>query len=137
MDWDIHFNWALFRGFFNALSISQDTHVYFIYKLVCIHVLKQIFYVMLHILRFVTHLLCYVTHILCCVVLCCELRFVFSKFVMWLLSFVSKQGKHCILDVSGNAIKRLQVAALYPIAIFIRPKSVEAIMWVPRHIPLH
>lgn len=81
-----------------------------------------------HILRCVTHLLRYVTHILCCVVLCCELRFVFSKFVMWLLSFVSKQGKHCILDVSGNAIKRLQVAALYPIAIFIRPKSVEAIM---------
>ncbi|EFX75703.1 hypothetical protein DAPPUDRAFT_214226 [Daphnia pulex] len=39
-----------------------------------------------------------------------------------------KQGKHCILDVSGNAIKRLQVAQLYPIAIFIKPKSVEAIM---------
>nr|CAH7768567.1 unnamed protein product [Callosobruchus chinensis] len=39
-----------------------------------------------------------------------------------------KQGKHCILDVSGNAIKRLQVAQLYPIAIFIKPKSVESIM---------
>ncbi len=38
------------------------------------------------------------------------------------------QGKHCILDVSGNAIKRLQVACLYPIAIFIKPKSVESIM---------
>ncbi|VVC95582.1 unnamed protein product [Leptidea sinapis] len=37
-------------------------------------------------------------------------------------------GKHCILDVSGNAIKRLQVAQLYPIAIFIKPKSVESIM---------
>lgn len=40
----------------------------------------------------------------------------------------SMQGKHCILDVSGNAIKRLQVAQLYPIAVFIKPKSVEAIM---------
>ena len=38
------------------------------------------------------------------------------------------QGKHCILDVSGNAIKRLQVAGLYPIAIFIKPKCPEAIM---------
>ncbi|XP_030629043.1 discs large homolog 1-like protein isoform X13 [Chanos chanos] len=41
---------------------------------------------------------------------------------------VAQKGKHCILDVSGNAIKRLQVAALYPIAIFIKPKSVENIM---------
>lgn len=38
------------------------------------------------------------------------------------------QGKHCILDVSGNAIKRLQQAQLYPIAIFIKPKSIEALM---------
>lgn len=41
---------------------------------------------------------------------------------------VAERGKHCILDVSGNAIKRLQVAGLYPIAVFIRPKSVEAII---------
>ena len=47
-----------------------------------------------------------------------------------LANYCSKQGKHCILDVSGNAIKRLQVAQLYPIAIFIKPKSVEAIMCV-------
>lgn len=33
--------------------------------------------------------------------------------------------KHCILDVSGYAIKRLQVAQLYPIAIFIKPLSSE------------
>ncbi|XP_010784429.1 disks large homolog 3 isoform X4 [Notothenia coriiceps] len=39
-----------------------------------------------------------------------------------------RQGKHCILDVSGNAIKRLQQAQLYPIAIFIKPKSIEALM---------
>lgn len=38
------------------------------------------------------------------------------------------QGKHCILDVSGNAIKRLQVAQLYPIAIFIKPKSMDSLM---------
>ncbi|XP_036410245.1 disks large homolog 1 isoform X2 [Megalops cyprinoides] len=41
---------------------------------------------------------------------------------------VAEKGKHCILDVSGNAIKRLQIAQLYPIAIFIKPKSVENIM---------
>ncbi|XP_062527390.1 disks large 1 tumor suppressor protein isoform X4 [Bombyx mori] len=41
---------------------------------------------------------------------------------------VAEKGKHCILDVSGNAIKRLQVAQLFPIAIFIKPKSVESIM---------
>uniref|UniRef100_A0A8D8RWP5 Disks large 1 tumor suppressor protein n=1 Tax=Cacopsylla melanoneura TaxID=428564 RepID=A0A8D8RWP5_9HEMI len=41
---------------------------------------------------------------------------------------VAEKGKHCILDVSGNAIKRLQVASLYPIAVFIKPKSVESIM---------
>ncbi|XP_043379080.1 disks large homolog 1 isoform X25 [Chelonia mydas] len=41
---------------------------------------------------------------------------------------VAEKGKHCILDVSGNAIKRLQIAQLYPISIFIKPKSVENIM---------
>ena len=41
---------------------------------------------------------------------------------------VAEKGKHCILDVSGNAIKRLQAARLYPIAIFIKPKSVDAIL---------
>ncbi|KAJ8351231.1 hypothetical protein SKAU_G00227070 [Synaphobranchus kaupii] len=41
---------------------------------------------------------------------------------------VAERGKHCILDVSGNAIKRLQQAQLYSIAIFIKPKSVEALM---------
>ncbi|XP_037538380.1 disks large homolog 1 isoform X1 [Nematolebias whitei] len=41
---------------------------------------------------------------------------------------VAEKGKHCILDVSGNAIKRLQLAQLHPVAIFIKPKSVENIM---------
>ncbi|XP_032830804.1 disks large homolog 2-like isoform X6 [Petromyzon marinus] len=41
---------------------------------------------------------------------------------------VAEKGKHCILDVSGNAIKRLQAAQLHPVAIFIRPKSLECIM---------
>jgi disks large protein 1 len=41
---------------------------------------------------------------------------------------VADKGKHCILDVSGNAIKRLHAAQLYPVAIFIRPKSAESIM---------
>nr|CAB3238213.1 disks large homolog 2 [Phallusia mammillata] len=41
---------------------------------------------------------------------------------------VADKRKHCILDVSGNAIKRLQVAGLWPIAIFIRPQSIEWLM---------
>lgn len=41
---------------------------------------------------------------------------------------VADKGKHCILDVSGNAIRRLKMAQLYPIALFIKPKSVEWIM---------
>ncbi|TRY76754.1 hypothetical protein TCAL_08554 [Tigriopus californicus] len=41
---------------------------------------------------------------------------------------VAVQGKHCILDVSANAIKRLHVAQLYPIAIFLKPQSVESIL---------
>ncbi|XP_065075364.1 disks large 1 tumor suppressor protein isoform X6 [Ochlerotatus camptorhynchus] len=47
---------------------------------------------------------------------------------------VAEKGKHCILDVSGNAIKRLQVAQLYPIAVFIKPKSVESIMEMNRRM---
>ncbi|XP_030647896.1 disks large homolog 1 isoform X3 [Chanos chanos] len=41
---------------------------------------------------------------------------------------VAEKGKHCILDVSGNAIKRLQMAQLHPIAVFVKPKSVENIL---------
>nr|XP_057930045.1 disks large homolog 1-like isoform X4 [Doryrhamphus excisus] len=41
---------------------------------------------------------------------------------------VADKSKHCILDVSGNAIKRLQLAGLYPIAILIRPCSVDNIL---------
>ncbi|XP_031166997.1 disks large homolog 2 isoform X28 [Sander lucioperca] len=44
------------------------------------------------------------------------------------VKYVAEGGKHCILDVSGNAIKRLQVAQLYPIAIFIKPKSMDSLM---------
>uniref|UniRef100_A0A8C2XI04 Discs, large homolog 2 (Drosophila) n=1 Tax=Cyclopterus lumpus TaxID=8103 RepID=A0A8C2XI04_CYCLU len=44
------------------------------------------------------------------------------------VQYVAERGKHCILDVSGNAIKRLQVAQLYPIAIFIKPKSIDSLM---------
>uniref|UniRef100_H0X5L3 Discs large MAGUK scaffold protein 3 n=1 Tax=Otolemur garnettii TaxID=30611 RepID=H0X5L3_OTOGA len=48
------------------------------------------------------------------------------------LTQVQEKGKHCILDVSGNAIKRLQQAQLYPIAVFIKPKSIEALMEMNR-----
>ncbi|MEQ2270219.1 Disks large 4 [Xenotaenia resolanae] len=41
---------------------------------------------------------------------------------------VAEQGKHCILDVSANAVRRLQAAHLHPIAIFIRPRSLENIL---------
>nr|XP_018916915.1 PREDICTED: disks large homolog 4 isoform X5 [Bemisia tabaci] len=47
---------------------------------------------------------------------------------------VAEQGKHCILDVSGNAIKRLMVAQLHPIAVFIKPKSIESIMEMNKRI---
>ncbi|XP_037938659.1 disks large 1 tumor suppressor protein isoform X4 [Teleopsis dalmanni] len=47
---------------------------------------------------------------------------------------VAEKGKHCILDVSGNAIKRLQVAQLYPVAIFIKPKSVDSVMEMNRRM---
>ena len=48
---------------------------------------------------------------------------------------VAESGKHCILDVSGNAIKRLQSAGLMPIAIFVKPKSVESILEMNKHLP--
>ncbi|XP_044538902.1 disks large homolog 3 isoform X2 [Gracilinanus agilis] len=38
---------------------------------------------------------------------------------------VAERGKHCILDVSGNAIKRLQQAQLYPVAVFIKPNEMN------------
>ena len=40
------------------------------------------------------------------------------------------QGKHCILGVSGYAIRRLQMADLHPVAICVRPTSAEVIQWV-------
>jgi len=45
---------------------------------------------------------------------------------------VAEKGKHCILDVSGNAIKRLQAARIYPIAVFVRPRDTDFIMSVNR-----
>ena len=50
---------------------------------------------------------------------------VLKPHIFYFESFAQK--KHCILDVSGYAIKRLQVATLYPIAIFLKPKSVDCI----------
>ncbi|XP_032878412.1 disks large homolog 2 isoform X2 [Amblyraja radiata] len=44
------------------------------------------------------------------------------------VKYVAERGKHCILDVSGNAIRRLQLAQLYPIAIFIKPMSVDSLL---------
>ncbi|MCP9263439.1 Disks large 2 [Dirofilaria immitis] len=42
---------------------------------------------------------------------------------------VAEMGRHCILDVSGNAIRRLQsIANIYPIAIFVKPQTPHQIM---------
>ncbi|XP_072349330.1 disks large homolog 4 isoform X1 [Scyliorhinus torazame] len=47
---------------------------------------------------------------------------------------VAEQGKHCILDVSANAVRRLQAAHLHPIAIFIRPKALENILEINKRL---
>uniref|UniRef100_A0A8C3P4X3 Discs large MAGUK scaffold protein 4 n=1 Tax=Chrysemys picta bellii TaxID=8478 RepID=A0A8C3P4X3_CHRPI len=47
---------------------------------------------------------------------------------------VAEQGKHCILDVSANAVRRLQAAQLHPIAIFIRPRSLENVLEISKRI---
>lgn len=54
-----------------------------------------------------------------------------GRFFLWLTCVPEQQGKHCILDVSANAVRRLQAAQLHPIAIFVRPKSLENVLWVP------
>lgn len=41
---------------------------------------------------------------------------------------VAQQGRHCILDVSGNAIKRLHAAGIYPISVFIKAQSPEGLL---------
>ncbi|XP_058876797.1 disks large homolog 4-like isoform X2 [Acipenser ruthenus] len=45
-----------------------------------------------------------------------------------------QQVKHCILDVSANAVRRLQAAQLHPIAVFIRPKSLENIIEINKRL---
>ncbi|XP_066065022.1 disks large homolog 4 [Chamaea fasciata] len=47
---------------------------------------------------------------------------------------VAEQGKHCILDVSANAVRRLQAAQLHPIAIFIRPKSLQNVLEISKRV---
>lgn len=41
---------------------------------------------------------------------------------------VAESGKHCLLNISPKAIKRLHDANLYPVTIFIKPKSVEFLL---------
>uniref|UniRef100_T1KWJ0 Guanylate kinase-like domain-containing protein n=1 Tax=Tetranychus urticae TaxID=32264 RepID=T1KWJ0_TETUR len=45
-----------------------------------------------------------------------------------------KTGRHCVLDVSISAIQRLQDAGLVPICILIKPKSVESLMEINKHL---
>lgn len=53
-----------------------------------------------------------------------------SRNISLLICVYEQQGKHCILDVSANAVRRLQAAQLHPIAIFVRPKSLENVLYV-------
>lgn len=41
---------------------------------------------------------------------------------------VADSGKHCLLNISPKAIKRLHEANIYPITIFIKPKSIESLL---------
>lgn len=41
---------------------------------------------------------------------------------------VAESGKHCLLNISLKAIKRLHEANIYPITIFIKPKSIESLL---------
>lgn len=45
------------------------------------------------------------------------------------------QQKHCILDVSAAAIRRLQSSSLFPIAILIRPRSIEMLREWDKRLP--
>lgn len=38
---------------------------------------------------------------------------------------IAESGKYCLLNISPKALKRLHDASLYPIVIFIKPKSIE------------
>ena len=42
---------------------------------------------------------------------------------------VAERTKHCILDVSGNAIKRLEAARLYPIGKYIICRNGYVVQW--------
>jgi len=41
---------------------------------------------------------------------------------------VAESGKHCLLNISPKAIKRLHEANIYPISILIKPKSIESLL---------
>jgi len=47
---------------------------------------------------------------------------------------VASQRKHCVLDVSGSAIKRLQLAGIWPIAVFIKPPSPRWLMEINKRL---
>lgn len=37
-------------------------------------------------------------------------------------------GRHCLLNISPKAIKRLQDVSIFPVVIFIKPKSIESLL---------
>ncbi|VDO99405.1 unnamed protein product [Soboliphyme baturini] len=44
------------------------------------------------------------------------------------VKFVADQKKHCILDVGGGAIKRLQMAGLHPIALIVKAYNAQQLL---------
>ena len=54
--------------------------------------------------------------------------------IPWMKIWIS--GKHCILDVSANAIKRLHVAQLYPIAIFLKVCLLHLCAFLSKFLPV-
>ena len=63
--------------------------------------------------------------------------YLLTLIIFFLTRVHKQQGKHWILDVSANAVRRLQAAQLHPIAIFVRPKSLENVLYVLPQLLTH
>lgn len=48
-------------------------------------------------------------------------------FTFLFLSFLSQQDKHALLDVTPNAVDRLNYAQWYPIVVFLNPDSKQGV----------
>ena len=50
-----------------------------------------------------------------------------KTFLKTLFFFLSVQGRHCVLDVTPNAVDRLNYAQYTPLVIFLRAESKHAV----------